>query len=413
MSTGDIYILGGFQTDWARNFTREGKDIADMMRETVQGALDATRLDPKDVQVAHVGNFVGELMCRQANLGGLVIEAEPAFDGIPTSRHEGACAAGSLAALGATAEIEAGRYDVACVVGVEILRNLPAFESQKNLGVAAWVPRETEGLEYPWPELFSRLGDAYGERYGLDRKHLVALAKNAFANAKRNPGAQTRGWSFEDKAFGEDDALNPKYAARIRRQDCSQITDGGACVFLASRRFAETWAKTRGVSLDRLARIEGWGHRTSRMALADKLAASKDAEYVFPHVRGTIQDAFKRASIPGVEQIDVIETHDCFTTTAYMAIDHFGLTPPGKSWQAIEDGTIAFGGRRPLNPSGGLMGAGHPVGATGVRMLLDAFKQVTGRAGDYQVDGTSRVATLNLGGSGTTSVSFVVGRGRA
>lgn len=406
-----IFVLGGFQTDWARNLSREGKDIADLMRETVQGALSATKLDPKDVGVAHVGNFVGELLSHQANLGGLVIEAEPGFDGIATSRHEGACAAGSLATLGATAELEAGRYDVACVVGVELLRCVSAFEAQKHLGVAAWVPRETEGVEYPWPELFSRMGDAYAERYGLDRKHLVALAKSAFANAKRNPNAQTRGWTFDDRSFSEDDAVNPKYAARIRRQDCSQVTDGGACVMLASARFAAEYARRRGIGLEKLAKIEGWGHRTSRMALADKLEASRGGAHVFPGIKKTIDDAFRRAGVAGVEAVDAIETHDCFTTTAYMAIDHFGLTPPGQSWRAIEDGTIAFGGKRPLNPGGGLMGAGHPVGATGVRMLLDAWKQVTGQAGDYQVPGAKRVATLNLGGSGTTSVSFVVARG--
>jgi acetyl-CoA C-acetyltransferase len=407
----DIYILGGFQTDWARNLKRDGKDIADLMKETIQGALAATKLDPKDVDVAHVGNFVGELLNHQANLGGLVIEAEPAFDGIPTSRHEGACAAGSLATLGASAELEAGRYDVACIVGVELLRCVSAFEAQKHLGVAAWVPRETEGIEYPWPELFSRMGDAYAERYGLDRKHLVGIAKSAFANAKRNPNAQTRGWSFDDKSFSEDDEVNPKYAPRIRRQDCSQVTDGGACVMIANARFATEYAKKRGIGLDKLARIEGWGHRTSRMALADKLEASRGKPYVFPSIRTTIEDAFRRAKLPGVEAVDAVETHDCFTTTAYMAIDHFGITPPGQSWRAIEDGTIAFGGKKPLNPSGGLMGAGHPVGATGVRMLLDSYKQVTGQAGDYQVPGAKRVATLNLGGSGTTSVSFVVGRG--
>ena len=93
-----------------------------------------------------------------------------------------------------------------------------------------------------------------------------------------------------------------------------------------------------------------------------------------------------------------------------MAIDHFGLTDPGESWKAIEDGTIDFGGRLPINPSGGLIGAGHPVGATGVRQLLDAHRQVTGSAGAYQVEGAKRAATLNLGGSGTTSAAFVVGR---
>jgi acetyl-CoA C-acetyltransferase len=91
-----------------------------------------------------------------------------------------------------------------------------------------------------------------------------------------------------------------------------------------------------------------------------------------------------------------------------MAIDHFGLTAPGQSWQAVEDGRIALGGKLPVNPSGGLIGGGHPVGATGARMLLDACKQVTGQAGAYQVEGAKRVATLNIGGSLGTVVSFVV-----
>jgi acetyl-CoA C-acetyltransferase len=110
-----------------------------------------------------------------------------------------------------------------------------------------------------------------------------------------------------------------------------------------------------------------------------------------------------------VSQIDSIETHDCFTTSEYMAIDHFGLTAPGESWKAIEAGDIALGGKTPINPSGGLIGAGHPVGATGVRQVLDSVKQVKGEAGDYQVEGAKTVQTLNIGGSGTTSVSFVVG----
>ena len=92
-----------------------------------------------------------------------------------------------------------------------------------------------------------------------------------------------------------------------------------------------------------------------------------------------------------------------------MAIDHFGLTKPGESWKAVEDGTIEMGGKLPINPSGGLIGCGHPVGATGTRQVLDAFKQLRGLAGDYQVDGAKKIATLNIGGSGTTSVAFVVG----
>lgn len=410
-----LYILGGYQTDFARHFTREKKDIAALIAETVQGAFAATNVEPKDVGSAHVANFVGELFCHQANLGGLVIEAEPKLEGIATGRHEGACAAGSLAMLAAGADIESGRYECSLVVGAEILRSLPAFEAQHKLGVAAWNPRETEGVKYPWPDLFAKIGDAYAERWGLSREHQVWLAKNAFDNAKQSNKSQTRGWTFDERSFGENDDVNPSLAGRIRRQDCSQVTDGGAAIFLASEKFARAYAEKRGLTLDKLAKIEGWGHRTARMALADKLAASKPGpnsrgtEYLFPHVRGTITDALGRANTR-IEDVDVIETHDCFTTTAYMAIDHFGLTAPGESWRAIEDGSLAMTGKKPLNPTGGLMGMGHPVGATGVRMALDAWSQVTGNARDAQVKNAKRVATLNLGGSATTSVSFVIGR---
>ena len=120
-------------------------------------------------------------------------------------------------------------------------------------------------------------------------------------------------------------------------------------------------------------------------------------------------DARERAGVRDLSEINAVETHDCFTTTEYMAIEHLGLTAPGAAWQAIEDGSIEIGGRLPVNPSGGLIGCGHPVSATGVRMALDAWRQTTGRAGDYQVEGARNVQTLNIGDSATTTVSVVVG----
>ena len=105
-----------------------------------------------------------------------------------------------------------------------------------------------------------------------------------------------------------------------------------------------------------------------------------------------------------------METHDCFTTTDYVAIDHLGLTPPGQSWQAVENGRIERGGSCPVNMSGGLIGCGHPVGATGTRMLFDAARQVTNTAGACQIENAQRIQTLNIGGSCATVVSFVVAR---
>jgi len=409
MRTPPVFVLGGFQTDFAVNYAKLGKNFMDVFNDTVRGTLEATGVDAKEIESAHVSNFMGELMFGQGHLGAFFLETDPAFDGLPTSRHEAACASGSVAVLAAMAEIEAGRYDCVCVLGLEMEKCLPAGETAKHLGAAAWVARECEGIRYPWPHMFSRLADEYDARYRLDQAHLAAIGRINYDNATRNPNAQTRGWGMTDAHFAENDELNPVIEGRIRRQDCSQVTDGGAAIILASADFAQRYADRTGITLGAIPRIKGWGHHTARIAFDDKIAASQGGQYVFPWVRETIMDAMGRANIGDVYAFDAIEVHDCFTPTEYMAIDHFGLTAPGESWKAIEEGVIAYGGRVPINPGGGLIGLGHPVGATGIRMVLDGWKQTTNNAGDFQVPGARNVGTLNIGGSATTAVSFVVG----
>ena len=408
--TTRIYILGGHQTDFARNWARDGLELFDLFCNTVDAGLEATNLDPSSIETAHVGNFTAELFCGQGHLGGFFAACRPEFSGIPASRHEGACASGSLAILAASAEIEAGRYDISAVIGVEMMRNVSGAEAAKNIGgTAMWNGHECTDVQYPWPHMFSELGDEYDRRYGLKQEHLARIAEINFANAKRNPNSQTRKWQFTEDSFLENDQANPVIEGRIRKQDCGQITDGAAIVFLASAKRAKEYAVHQGISLDSIPYIKGWGHSTAPIAYQDKIDASQGENFVFPHLRQSIEDSFARAGIRDVDALDGIETHDCFTTTEYMAIDHFGITAPGESWKAIEAGDIEMGGRIPINPSGGLIGLGHPVGATGVRMALDCYKQTTGQAGDYQVENASNFATLNVGGSATTSVSFVVG----
>jgi len=405
-----VYILGGWQSDFAANWQRQGMDIADAFIDCVEAGLAATALDPAEIDTGHVGNFTAELFAGQGLLGGFFGLVDPAFDGLPSARHEAACASGSVAILAATAEIEAGRYDLACVVGIEQMRNVPGNIAAQHLGSAAWAGHEFGDAEFVWPRAFSDLAEEYDRRHGLNPAHLRRIAEINFANAKRNPNAQTRGYHFTPESFTEDDAANPVVEGRMRKLDCGQVTDGSAVVFLASPARAAEYAAKRGITLESLARISGWGHRSAPIGYARKIADSADDPFVFPQVRRAVLDARSRAGVTDLRQIDAIETHDCFTSSEYMEIDHLGITPPGKSWQAIEDGTIEMGGALPVNPSGGLIGLGHPVGATGVRMLLDGFKQVTRGAGDYQVEGARRVQTLNIGGSTTTSVSFIVER---
>jgi acetyl-CoA C-acetyltransferase len=307
------------------------------------------------------------------------------------------------------ADLESRRYEMACVAGIELMRNVPGEVAAEYLGAAAWVGREALGAKYVWPAMFSELCDVYEERYGLEYAHLAEISKINFGNARNNPNAQTRKWQFTAESFMQDDEANPVIEGRMRKQDCGQVTDGAAVLILASEQKAAEYARERGLALEALPYIKGWGHRTAPMMLDTKLKESCDGGYVLPSTRGAITDAYARAGIAGPEDLDAIETHDCFSITEYMAIEHFGLTAPGEAWQAVESGRIAMDGDLPINPSGGLIGQGHPVGATGVRMLLDAACQTTGQAGDMQVAGAKTIATYNVGGSGTTNVSFIVG----
>ncbi len=410
--TDPVYVLGGAQTDFARNWAREGLDINDMMSEVLMQGLEDAGLDPRDLQSVHVGNFTAELFCNQGQLGGMVAQMHPDLSGVPTQRHEAACASGSMAVLSAAAEIEAGRYDLVAVLGVEYMRNVPGQRAAEYLGAAAWSGREWDDATYVWPAAFSDLIDAYSEKYGeIKYDHLGEIARINYANGKRNPNSQTRKWEFNERSFIEDDETNPVIEGRVRRNDCGQVSDGAAVVFLASRKAAEAYAKARGIASNKLARIDGWGHRTAPMMLSAKLDESRNDRFVLPQVNKAIRESFDRAGISDAFQLDAIETHDCFAMTEYAAIDSYEITAPGESWKAVEAGVIAADGKLPINPSGGLIGLGHPVGATGVRMMLDGYRQVTGNAGDYQVEGARRVGLLNIGGSTTTIASFVVGQG--
>lgn len=409
MANQQVYVLGGAQTDFARNWSKEGKHISAMIREAVAGGLEVTGIEPKEVQVGHVGNFAAELYSMQGHLGAFLVDVDPAFSGLPTARHEAACASGSIALLAASAEIEAGRYGLAMVVGVEQMKTVDPKTGGDYLGTAAWYENEAKGVEFPFPKLFGKLGDEYDKRFGLKDEHLARISAINYGNAKRNPLAQTRNWYMTEDHANATGKFNTVIGGRIKVSDCSQVTDGAASLFLASEKYASQYAKRRNLKLEEIPRILGWGHHTAPLEFAAKVEESKGQPYVLPHTRQTIVDALRRAGLKDVWDVQGIETHDCFTTSEYMAIDHFGLTQPGESWKAIEEGVIDMGGKMPINPSGGLIGAGHPVGATGVRQVVDAWKQVSGRAGDFQVENARRFATLNIGGSGTTSCAFIVG----
>ena len=215
--------------------------------------------------------------------------------------------------LAALAEIQAGWYDLACVVGIEQMKTVPASEGGDYLGTAAWYEQEAKGVEFPFPKLFGKLGDEYDKRYGLKDEHLAGISAINYANAKLNPLAQTRTWYMNKAHACSKDEYNAAVGGRVRIADCSQVTDGAVAVFLASKAYAETYAKARGISLESIPRVLGWGHHTGRLKFADKVAESQGNAFVLPHVRSTITDAWKRA---GIAETSLASTASRHTTAS-------------------------------------------------------------------------------------------------
>lgn len=408
-----VYILGGAQTDFERNWKKEGKGMVAILKEVVADGLGNAGLNFNDVKslnqenrvACFVGNFIAEKYVDQGHLGAFLTEVNPAFYGVPSARYEAACASSSVAIDAAATKIRADEYDVAIVVGWELMKTVESRVGGDFLGRAAYYEKEGKGIDLPFPKLFGKLADETLKKYPeLDEKrYMDALARISvinYSNAKRNPLAQTRKWFMSyEQASTRDTETNPLVGGRLGVSDCSQVTDGAAVVVLCSERFMEE----RGIEGKPI--IKGYGHRTAPMLFEKKMADNEGSEYTLPWTRQACLDAYKRAGL-GVQDIDVFETHDCFTSSEYAAISAFGLTEPGKEYEAVEDGTV----ERLINPSGGLIGCGHPVGASGARMMLDLYKQVTGTAGGYQLEDVTNGMMLNIGGSATTNYVFVVGK---
>ena len=412
-----VYILGGAQTDFERNWSKEGKGVIALLKEIIDDGLkninltydDIIELNKQGKVACFVGNFIGEYYVNQGHLGALLTEVNPAFYGVPSARYEAACASGSVAIDAAISKIKAEDYELALVIGWELMKTVDSKACGDFLGRAALYEEEAAGIDFPFPKLFGKLADETIKKYNLDEKryldNLARISVINYSNAKRNKNSQTKKWFMNElQANSRGTSTNSVIGGKLGISDCSQVTDGAAFVALASERFVEEKFNNKNYPV-----VKGWGHRVAPMKFSSKIEESSDNEYILKWTRQAVIDAYKRADMT-VEDIDFFETHDCFTSSEYVAISAFGITEPGHECEAIENNTIAFDGAKPINPSGGLIGCGHPVGASGVRMLLDLYKQVAGKAEGYQLKKADNGMMLNIGGSATTNYVFIIGK---
>jgi acetyl-CoA C-acetyltransferase len=386
-----VYVIGAGRTDFARNFRKEGKSIRDIIVEAGTGAIADAGVQPRDVQSGVVGNFASGLFTRQLHLGSLVTEIDESLLGIPTMHVEAACASGGVAVLSAAHQIMSGAHDVVLVVGAEQQKTMSPADGSDVLGAAAdyHAERSIYG-EFMFPKLFARIADIYMKRYGLTERQLAQVAVKNYANAKRNPQAQTRNIDLTlDQACVESQA-NPRIAPPLKISDCSQITDGGASIVLCSQEFLRRLARPKPA-----VRLLGYGHTT------DHLPLDRKAIPEFPIARAAARQAYEMAGL-SPRDLDAAEVHDCFSISEIVAYEILGFAEQGQGATFLEKGI-------PVNAGGGLIGDGHPVGATGVRQVVEAYAHLTESAGARQVGGARRYLTFNMGGSVTTSVVMIWG----
>ncbi|MFL6518986.1 MAG: thiolase C-terminal domain-containing protein [Chthoniobacterales bacterium] len=407
-----VYILGAGRTDFKRNLKKEGKTIRDLITEAGRKAIADAKIEPSEIEAAAVGNFNAGQFTKQLHLGAFVPEIDPALHGIPTMHTEAACASGALSVLLGSQWIMGGFHDAVLVVGAEQQKTMSSLDGSDVLGAAAdYHIEKPEYGDFMFPKLFGRIAQIYIEKYGASEKELSWVAYKNYAHARLNPLAQMRDADLTYDCASQVSDKNPSVAPPLKVSDCSQITDGSAALVLVSGK----WLDRHGIGKSKVPRMLGFGSSTDYLALEKKDAptfstASKAAEKAFGMAKLTPRD------------MHGVEVHDCFSITEICAYEILGLAERGKGAELAMSGATALpqvrnenvsgkiGWEIPVNAGGGLIGDGHPVGATGVRQVVEAYEHLTEQAGARQISGAKKFLTFNMGGSLTTSVAMIWGR---
>lgn len=366
-----LFIVGAGLTDFGELW---GMSLEALFSQAMTAAIQSSGLRPGQIEAVYVANMAAEAYEGQAHLGPLVSALLPHHP--PAMRVEGACASGSLALLSAEAALLAGLYKTVLVIGAEKMTDASAAESTRILAGAADIHRE-QGSTFPG--LYALLAQQHMAKYGTTRDQLSAVSVKNHQHALKNPHAQ-----FHKALTAEQIEQSPLIADPLRLLDCSPISDGAAAILLSTN-----------TTDNALARITGFGHACDSLDLAHResltsLAATKRAA----------KDAFAMAKT-SVSHIEAAEVHDCFTIAELLALEDIGFFAPGEAGSATLRGETKHGGKLVINPSGGLKGCGHPVGATGI-------KQVAYLAQEIAQEKYQRTLAHNVGGSGATAVVHIV-----
>ncbi|MDZ5698701.1 acetyl-CoA acetyltransferase [Chelativorans sp. M5D2P16] len=372
----------------------EEPDTEALMASVVDPALTHAGVEPGEVD----GIFVGVMnngFSKQDFQAALVGMTDEALAHTPAMRLENACATGSAAIYTAMDFIESGRGSIALVVGAEKMTATPTAEVGDILLGASYRKEEAD-IDGGFTGLFARIAQNYFQRYGDRSEELAMIAAKNHANGTANPYAHMR------KDFGFDfcntvSEKNPYVAEPLRRTDCSLISDGAAALVLAD---AETAA-----ALERAIAFRARSHAN------DILAMSRRDVTAFEGARRAWAGALEQAGL-SLDDLSLVETHDCFTIAELIEYEAMGLARPGEGHRVVREGIARKDGKLPVNPSGGLKAKGHPIGATGVSMHVMAAMQLMGEAGDMQIQDAALAGVFNMGGAAVANYVSILERAK-
>lgn len=379
----NIYIAGAATTKFGELWNVSPRALA---REAISGALKDARCQKNKIEALFVGNMLSGMLGGQEHLGAFF--SEELKLGVPAFKIEGACASGGLAIHAAVVSVLSGIYETVAVLGVEKMTDHKPEDVALALMGAGSEEERLSGATFPG--LYALLARAHMKKYGTTLEQLASVAVKNHHHASLNPHAQ-----FHNELTVEKVTSSSQIADPLTLLDCSPISDGAAALIITSN---EKLATNNPVTI------------AASVVATDTLSLSHReslTELKATRIAGT--RAFKAAGVEA-RDIDIAEVHDCFTIAEILALEDLGLFPKGKAASAVEKGAVTLGSatRTVVNTSGGLKGCGHPVGATGVKQLVELTEQLRGKAGARQVKGARVGLAHNVGGSGATAVVHIV-----
>lgn len=366
-----VYVLGGAQTKFGELWSMS---LVDLIEEAIAGAIEQTGIMPTDIDAIVLGNMVGGELNHQGHLGAIASGFLPHHP--PAIRVESACASGGVAIHTACALLESNRAETVLVIGAEKLTDA-ANDVVSSAIMNAGDQEKDSFMGLTFPGIFALIANRYMYEYGLSRDDLSSVSAAHHEAAVNNPYAQ-----FTKSIPKEVISKSAPVADPLRLLDCSPISDGAAAIVLSTKKKSDIHIAATQVATDRVS-------LTDRMSLTSFVAT-----------RTAFQNALKEASWVK-EDIDSLELHDCFSIAAILHLEDMGFAEEGQGVSYYKRNETHANGQLPINMSGGLKACGHPIGATGVKQVLDCYKQLAGIAPN-QVPDCRRALAHNIGGVGAT-----------